>query len=86
VVGEAMIDTLRLARRLQAAQMPKDQAEALAEGLDESLRDSYVTREYLDLRLSQLTSDLTWRMVGTMFAVVGVLNTALFVALSLLRK
>ena len=81
-----MIDTLRLARRLQAAQMPKDQAEALAEGLDESLRDSYVTREYLDLRLSQLTSDLTWRMVGTMFAVVGVLNTALFVALSLLRK
>jgi hypothetical protein len=31
-----MIDTLKLARRLQEAKLPKEQAEALAEGLNES--------------------------------------------------
>ena len=42
-----MIDTLKLSKRLREAQMPQDQAEALAEGINESLKESYVTREYL---------------------------------------
>jgi hypothetical protein len=46
-----MIDTLKLSRRLQAAQMPQDQAEALADGLNEGLKESYVTREYLRTQL-----------------------------------
>jgi hypothetical protein len=46
-----MIDTLKLSRRLQAAQMPQDQAEALADELNEGLKESYVTREYLRTQL-----------------------------------
>jgi hypothetical protein len=49
-----MIDTLKLSKRLQAAQMSETQAEALAEGLNDSLKESYVTREYLDSRLAQV--------------------------------
>ena len=46
-----MLDTLKLSKRLTAADMPLNQAEALAEGLAESLKESYVTREFLDSRL-----------------------------------
>ena len=67
-----MIDTLKLSKRLQAAQMPESQAEALAEGLNDSLKESYVTREYLDsrlaqveVRLSRLKSELIVWIVGT---------------------
>lgn len=44
-----MIDTLKLSKRLREAQMP--QAEAMTEGLAESLRERYETREYLDARV-----------------------------------
>jgi hypothetical protein len=60
-----MIDTLKLSKRLQAAQMSETQAEALAEGLNDSLKESYVTREYLDSRLAQLETRLIVWMVGT---------------------
>jgi hypothetical protein len=49
-----MIDTLKLTKRLKAAHMPDEQAEALSEGLAESLKESYVTREFLDSRLETL--------------------------------
>jgi hypothetical protein len=71
-----MIDTLKLARRLTAAHMPAEQAEALSEGLAESLKEAYVTREfldarraedraYLDTRLAALRTELVMWMVGT---------------------
>jgi hypothetical protein len=60
-----MIDTLKLSKRLQAAQMPESQADALAEGLNESIKESYVTREYLDSRLSRLKAELIVWIVGT---------------------
>jgi hypothetical protein len=59
-----MLDTLKLAKRLEAAHMEKEQAEALAEGLAESLKESYVSREYLDGRLARLEA----RLVGWMLA------------------
>jgi hypothetical protein len=77
-----MIDTLKLARRLEAAKMAKEQAEALAEGLNESLKESYVSREYLDGRLAKLTAELTWRMVVVTVAIVGLFDAALFWGLS----
>jgi hypothetical protein len=72
----AMIDTLKLSKRLTAAHMPAEQAEALADGLAESLRESYVTREfldarraedrtYLDTRLAALRTELVMWVVGT---------------------
>jgi len=60
-----MIDTLKLSKRLQAAQMSETQADALAEGLNEGLKESYVTREYLDSRLSRLKAELVVWLVGT---------------------
>jgi hypothetical protein len=57
-----MIDTLKLSKRLQAAQMSEAQAEALAEGLNESLQESYVSREYFDSRLNILKSELDTRL------------------------
>jgi hypothetical protein len=71
-----MIDTLKLSKRLTAAHMPAEQAEALSEGLAESLKESYVTREfldarraedrsYLDSRLAALRTELVMWMVGT---------------------
>jgi hypothetical protein len=71
-----MIDTLKLSKRLTAAHMPAEQAEALADGLAESLRESYVTREfldarraedrtYLDTRLAALRTELVMWVVGT---------------------
>jgi hypothetical protein len=71
-----MIDTLKLSKRLVAARMPAEQAEALADGLAESLKESYVSREfldarraedrsYLDTRLAALRTELVMWVVGT---------------------
>ena len=60
-----MIDTLKLSNRLKAARMPSEQAEALADGLAESLKESYVTREFLDARLAALETRLIAWVVGT---------------------
>jgi hypothetical protein len=54
-----MIDTLKLCRRMEAAGMSQEQADTLAEGLHESLKDSYVTNEKFDVALSKLKTELT---------------------------
>jgi hypothetical protein len=56
-----MIDTLKLSKRLREAQMPQAQAEALAEGLAESLKELYVTCDYLETQLARLRGALTGR-------------------------
>ena len=53
-----MIDTPKLSRKLQEAKMPQEQADALGEGLHESLKDSYVTNEKLDVALAKLKTEL----------------------------
>ena len=70
------IDTLKLARRLQEAQMPKEQAEALAAGLGETLQEATVTKQDLGVAVAELHTEIrtglarvktemvTW-MVGT---------------------
>jgi hypothetical protein len=60
-----MIDTLKLARRMEAAGMQPQQAEALAEGLSDGLKDGYVTNERLDVALSKLKTELIVWIVGT---------------------
>lgn len=59
-----MIDTLKLSNRLQEASMPKDQADAIAEGIAEGITGDYVTKQdleiavnRLELRLSKLVND-----------------------------
>jgi hypothetical protein len=60
-----VIDTLKLSRKLQEAKMPQEQADALAEGLHESVKDSYVTNEKLDVALAKLRTELILWIVGT---------------------
>jgi hypothetical protein len=50
-------DTLKLADRLEAAGMPSQQAKGVAAALAETATANLVTREYLDLRLSELRAE-----------------------------
>jgi hypothetical protein len=50
-------DTLKLADRLEAAGMPSQQAKGVAAALAEAATANLVTREYLDLRLSELRAE-----------------------------
>ena len=71
-----MIDTLKLSNRLKAARMPPEQAEALSEGLAESLKESYVTREYLKAEIDVLK----WMVGFNLVVTVGILWMLLRVA------
>ena len=44
-------DTLKLAQRFEAAGFPPKQAQDMASAIAETIVDTVVTREYLDLRL-----------------------------------
>lgn len=50
-----MMDTLKAAKVLEDAGMPKPQAEALSRVLNDIARDGLVTKDYLDSRLLQHT-------------------------------
>jgi hypothetical protein len=72
-----VVDTLKLARRLEAAGFPAKQAADTAEAIAEAIGDSVVTREYLDLRLAELKASLkaellTW-MFGALAAQAGII-------------
>lgn len=71
-----MIDTLKLSNRLKAAHMPPEQAEALSEGLAESLKESYVGREFLDARRSYLDSRLAALRTELVMWTVGTVGLA----------
>jgi hypothetical protein len=60
-----MIDTLKLSKRLQEANLPKNQAEAIAEGLAEGIKENLVTNEKLTAELAKLKTELIFWFVGT---------------------
>lgn len=72
-----MIDTLKLSKRLQEAQFSKEQAEAFAEGLNESLKESAVSKEFLRSELLKLKVELLVWIVGLLLAQTGLLWTIL---------
>lgn len=51
-------DTLKLAQRLEAAGLPGQQAQDVARALSETIGEAAVTREYLDLRLAEISARL----------------------------
>jgi hypothetical protein len=55
-------DTLKLARQLEAAGFPAQQAQDVASALSETIGDVIVTREYLDLRLGEMRAELDLRL------------------------
>ncbi len=60
-------DTHATVRALQEAGLSSEQAEAVTEAIGSAVTGAGVTRDYLDARLAELETRLTWRM----FAVVG---------------
>jgi hypothetical protein len=66
-----VVDTLKLARRLEAAGFPAKQAADTAEAIGEAIGESVVTREYLDLRLAELKVELLTWMFGALAAPGG---------------
>jgi hypothetical protein len=64
---------LKLAQRLEAAGFPTKQAQDMASAISDTIVDTVVTREYLDLRLAELKAEtLKW-----MFGVVGLQTLAI---------
>ena len=72
-MSSVAFDTLKLAQRLEAAGFPPKQAQDMASAISETIIDTVVTREYLDLRLAELKAEiLKW-----MFGVVGLQTLAI---------
>jgi hypothetical protein len=51
-------DTLKLARRLEAAGFPPKQAQDMASAIAETIVETVVTPAYLDLRISEVRLEL----------------------------
>ena len=73
-------DTLKLAQRLEAAGFPPKQAQDMASAISETIIDTVVTREYLDLRLGEIRVELAAlkaEMLKWMFGAVGLQTLAI---------
>ena len=73
-------DTLKLAQRLEAAGFPPKQAQDMASAIAETIVDTVVTRDYFDLRLGEIRSELAElkvEMLKWMFGAVGVQTLAI---------
>jgi hypothetical protein len=64
-------DTLKLADRLEAAGMPPQQAKGVAAALAETATANLVTREYLDLRLSESEARLRGEIAEVRIEIVA---------------
>ena len=51
-------DTLKLAQRLEAAGFAPKQAQDVASAIAETIAESVVTRDYLDLRLGEVRAEI----------------------------
>jgi type II secretory pathway component PulM len=73
-------DTLKLAQRLEAAGFPAKQAQDMASAISDTIVDTVVTREYLDLRLGEIRvelAELKSEMLKWMSGAVGLQTLAI---------
>jgi hypothetical protein len=73
-------DTLKLAQRLEAAGFPPQQAQDMASAISDTIGDTVVTREYLDLRLGEIRAELAElkaEMLKWMIGAVGLQTLAI---------
>jgi hypothetical protein len=66
-----MIDTLKLSKRLQEAAMPKEQAEALAEGLRDAINEELVTKQDLQAAVALLEVKITEKISQVLYWIIG---------------
>lgn len=69
---DLLFDKLAYKDKLTASGISEAQARALGDAMDEALRESVVTRTYLDMRLSQLTIRVGGMMVAAVAILIGV--------------
>jgi hypothetical protein len=72
--------TLKLAQRLEAAGFPPKQAQDMASAISDTIVESVVTRDYLDLRLGEIRGELAELkadMLKWMFGAVGLQTLAI---------
>lgn len=60
---EVVIDTLKIYERLKAADLPEKASKEIAEVLKETISDNLVTKQYLDLRLAELKSEVVTSII-----------------------
>ncbi len=74
---EVIIDTLKIYERLKAADLPEKASKEIAEVLKETMSDNLVTKQYLDLRLAELKSEVVTSIIkwvaGMLVAQAGVI-------------
>lgn len=68
-------DTLKLARKLEAAGFPAKQAADTAEALADAFGDDQVTKAHLDLKLRDLEQRMTIKLGGLMMLGIGAVAT-----------
>lgn len=61
-------DTLKFAKKLEAAGMSAPQAEAIADAFREATSEQLVTRDYLDARLEAVKGDMIKWVAGLLMA------------------
>ncbi len=64
-------DTHAYVKKLKAVGFTEEQAEVLSSTQAELIDERLVTKQYLDLRLAELKTDIIKWNVGTVFAAVG---------------
>jgi len=68
-------DTLKFAKKLEAAGIPPPQAEAIADAFREATSEELVTRDYLDARLEATKADLVKWFAGLLIAQAALIAT-----------
>lgn len=69
---DLLFDKLAYKDKLTASGVPEAQARALGDAMDEALRESVVTRTYLDMRLAQLTIRISGMVIAAVAILIGV--------------
>lgn len=92
-MASVAFDTPKLAQRLESAGFPPKQAQDMASAIGETIVDTVVTREYLDLRLAKLRADTATKLaelkadlLKRMLGAIGFQTAAIIAAVVALSK
>jgi hypothetical protein len=80
-----LLDTLKLADRLEAAGLPPQQAHDMAAAFAETIAGDLVTRQDLQLAVAELKSDVRGWLITQAFAIIGAVGVLIAVAAAVLR-
>ena len=78
-------DTLKLAQRLESAGVPAKQAQDMASAFSDTIGETVVSREYLDLRVAELKTEILKWMLGSVGLQTIVIVGAVAALIKLIR-